>query len=320
MQPLSNNARYTMASGAVMVTGARGFVGAALVRRLASAGFHVIAAPRRQAEEADPLDIDRYAHVDMSHCFCIVHLAARVHQMNDASLNPLAEYRRDNVEATLCLARRAAAEGVKRFVFISTIKVNGESTPLGKAFTEADTPNPQDPYAISKYEAEQGLMAIAVQTGLEVVVIRPPLVYGPGVGANFAALSHAVLRRWPLPLGAVNNKRSLVSLDNLVDFIVTCITGPEAANEVFLVSDGHDLSTTELCKGLAQAAGVRPRLIPVPVWLIKGAALLSGKQGAASRLCGSLQVDLTKAQDRLGWVPPVAVHQGLCRVFGGGAV
>ena len=241
----------------------------------------------------------------------VVHLAARVHVMNDASENPMAEFRRINVAGTLNLARQAAAAGVKRFVFISSVKVNGERTAPGRPFTETDAPNPQDAYGQSKHEAEQGLRLMAEDTGMEVVIIRPPLVYGPGVKANFAALMRAVQRGWPLPLGAVHNQRSLVALDNLVDFIVTCITHPKAANQTFLVSDGQDLSTTELVRGMAKAAGVPARLLPVPVWALQAAGALLGKGDAVQRLCGNLQVDISKARQLLGWVPPVSVEEGL---------
>jgi len=245
----------------------------------------------------------------------IVHLAARVHVMHDTATDPLTAFRTVNVGGTLNLARQAAAAGVKRFVFISSVKVNGESTPPGRAFTEADAPNPQDAYGQSKHEAEQGLRQLSADTGIEVVIIRPPLVYGPGVKANFAALMRAVQRGWPLPLGAVHNQRSLVALDNLVDFIVTCITHPQAANQTFLVSDGQDLSSTELVRGMAQAAGVPARLLPVPVWALQAGASLLGKGDAVQRLCRNLQVDTSKARSLLGWAPPVSVEEGLRRAM-----
>ena len=241
----------------------------------------------------------------------IVHLAARVHVMHDTATDPLTAFRTVNVNGTLNLARQAAAAGVKLFVFISSVKVNGESTQPRRAFTEADAPKPQDAYGQSKHEAEQGLRQLSADTGMEVVIIRPPLVYGPGVKANFAALMHAVQRGWPLPLGAVHNQRSLVALDNLVDFIVTCITHPQAANQTFLVSDGQDLSTTELVRGMAQAAGVPARLLPVPVWALLAGASLLGKGDAVQRLCGNLQVDMSQARSLLGWLPPVSVEEGL---------
>jgi nucleoside-diphosphate-sugar epimerase len=182
-------------------------------------------------------------------------------------------------------------------------------------FSEKDIPNPNNAYAISKWEAEQGLLQIAAESGLEVVIIRPPLVYGHNAPGNFGSLIRAVQRGWPLPLGAVNNQRSLVGLDNLVDFIVTCLTHPRAANQTFLVSDGQDLSTTDLVRGMAQAAGVPARLLPVPVWALQAGATLLGRGDAVQRLCGNLQVDISKARNLLGWVPPVSVEEGLWRAM-----
>jgi nucleoside-diphosphate-sugar epimerase len=238
--------------------------------------------------------------------------------MQDTAADPMTAFRAVNVEGTLNLARQAAAAGVKRFVFISSVKVNGESMQSGRAFTEADAPNPQDAYGQSKHEAEQGLRQLSADTGMEVVIIRPPLVYGPGVKANFAALMRAVQCGWPLPLGAVHNQRSLVGLDNLVDFIITCITHPHAANQTFFVSDGQDLSTIELVRGMAQAAGLTARLLPVPVWALRAGASLLGKGDAVQRLCGNLQVDISKARSLLAWVPPVSVAEGLRRAMGKG--
>ena len=249
-------------------------------------------------------------------CDVVVHLAARVHVMYDASIDPLAEFRRVNVQGTLNLARQAAASGVRRFVFISSIKVNGEATQPGQPFTADDAPAPLDAYGISKMEAEQGLRELAAQTGMEVVIIRPPLVYGPGVKANFAAMMRWLQRGVPLPLGAIHNQRSLVALDNLVDLIVTCLTHPAAANQTFLVSDDEDVSTTELLRRMGQAMGKPARLLPVPVsWLKVGAAMV-GKRDAAQRLSGSLQVDIEKTCRLLGWVPPISLDEGLRRAAG----
>lgn len=240
----------------------------------------------------------------------VIHSAARVHVMNDQSADPLAEFRKVNVDGTLHLARQAAAAGVRRFIFISSIKVNGEGTVLGKPYTAMDTPSPQDPYGISKMEAERGLREIAQQTGMEVVIIRPVLVYGPGVKANFRSMMNWLNKGVPLPLGSIHNKRSLVSLDNLVDLIVTCIDHPAAANQTFLVSDGDDLSTTEMLRRMGQALGKRARLIPVPAWCLETGAALLGKRAVAQRLCGSLQVDISHTCDTLGWTPPVSVDDG----------
>jgi len=317
------------------VTGATGFLGAALLRRLAllqadlsGATSYSLSGIARHAPAKGIAGV-RYVPVGdfsgsvdwpvaLSGVDVVVHTAARVHMMTDTAAEPLTEFRRVNVETSLRLAREAAAVGVKRFVFISSVKVNGEATLAGKPFTEQDTAGPQDAYGISKVEAERGLRQIAADTGMEVVIIRPPLVYGLGVKANFAALMRAVQRGWPLPLGAVYNQRSLIALDNLVDFIITCITHPQAANQTFLVSDGQDLSTTELVRGMAQAAGVTARLLPVPVWALQAGASLLGKGDAVQRLCGNLQVDISKARSLLGWVPPISVEEGLRRAMGAG--
>lgn len=310
----------------ILITGATGFVGKSLVQRFLAddESRRLVVAVRKggQPWPARVLPIitgDLHPATDWSVALegveVVVHSAARVHVMHDTEADPLTAFRSVNVDGTLNLARQAAASGVKRFVFISSVKVNGESTSLGRAFTEAVAPNPQDAYGQSKDEAEQGLCRIAVETAMEVIIIRPPLVYGPGVKANFAALMRAVQRGWPLPLGAVHNQRSLVALDNLVDFIVTCITHPQAANQTFLVSDGQDLSTSELVRGIAQAAGVPARLLPVPVWALQAAASLLGKGDAVQRLCGNLQVDISKARSLLGWEPPVSVEEGLRRAM-----
>ena len=248
---------------------------------------------------------------------CLVHLAARVHIMNDAATDPLAAFRAANATLAENLARQAAGAGVRRFVFISSVKVNGEATLPGQPFTEQDAAAPQDAYGISKMEAEQGLREIAAQTGLELVIIRPPLVYGPGVRANFAALMRAVARGVPLPLACIDNRRSLVALDNLLDFIVTCIAHPAAAGQTFLVSDGEDLSTPELVRRMALAAGRPARLLPVPLWMLRAGARVLGKQDRLQRLSDNLQLDISKARDLLGWQPPVTVDEGLRRSLTG---
>lgn len=307
-----------------LITGGGGFVGQSLCAALSMRGSMVRVALRSMhirtgnydsvvvgAVNADTDWTEALRGIDT-----VVHLAARVHVMHDNSIDPLAGFRVVNVAGTLNLASQAAAAGVKRFVFISSVKVNGEFTELGYPFTETDTPNPQDAYGLSKYEAEQGLRHIAVESDMEVVVIRPPLVYGPGVKANFASLMRAVQRGWPLPLGAIHNQRSLVALDNLVNFIITCISHLQAANQTFLVSDGQDMSTTELIRGMAQAAGVSARLPPVPVCALRAAGTLLGKGDAVQRLCGNLQIDISKARNLLGWNPPVSVEDGLKSAMG----
>jgi nucleoside-diphosphate-sugar epimerase len=234
--------------------------------------------------------------------------------MKDKTVDPLAEYRMVNVAGTLALARQAAEAGVRRFVFISSIKVNGELTLSGRSFLPDDTPAPEDAYAISKLEAERGLMAISRDTGIEIVIIRPPLVYGPGVKGNFAAMIRWIRRGVPLPLGAVHNRRSLVALANLVDFIVLCADrerSPRAANEVFLIADGEDVSTTELLRKVARAYGGKPRLLPVPARWMRFAAGLLGKGAVADRLLGSLVVDSLKARDLLGWRPVISMNEQL---------
>jgi nucleoside-diphosphate-sugar epimerase len=308
----------------LLVTGGAGFVGFALLKRLCFDGY-VVSAALRGRRSPLPSPVTPYI-ID---CVCdttiwsaplscqqvVVHCAARVHVMSDTSSNPIEEFRSVNLFGTLNLARQAVDAGVKRFVFISSIGVNGSQTAAGKPFAETDQSKPHNAYALSKRDAEQGLMQIAEETGLEVVIIRPPLVYGFNAPGNFGSLMRAVQRGWPLPLGAVHNQRSLVALDNLVDFIVTCITHPQAANQTFLVSDGQDLSTTELVRGMAQAAGVPARLLPVPVWALQAGASLLGKGDAVQRLCGNLQVDISKARSLLGWVPPVSVEEGLRRAM-----
>lgn len=307
-----------------LITGATGLIGRRLCHSLLKEGVDYCAAVRENQAEFNNnqvIVLSMNSATDWQLAVravdSVIHLAGRVHIMHDTAQDPLAEFRKINVDGTLNLARQAAAAGVKRFVFISSVKVNGEFTQPGLAFTEADTPNPQDPYAISKQEAEAGLRQIAANTGIEVVIIRPPLVYGPGVKANFAALMRAVQRGWPLPLGAIFNQRSLVALDNLVDFITTCTTHPKAANQTFLISDGKDLSTTELIRSMANAADVPARLLAVPVWALQVGANLLQKGDTVQRLCGNLQVDISKARHLLGWVPGVSVEEGLRRVVAG---
>ena len=303
----------------VLVTGASGFVGTALCARLIEKNWLLTRCSRAQKSSemvvVGAIGASTNWVAPLHQCEIVIHLAARVHVMHDNAAYAIAAFRAVNVEGALNLARQAVEARVQRFIFVSSIGVNGAQTAPGKSFSEADQPTPHNAYALSKWEAEQGLQRIADETGMDVVIIRPPLVYGCNAPGNFGALMRAVQRGWPLPLGAVHNQRSLVALDNLVDFILTCITHPQAANQTFLVSDGQDLSTTELVRGMAQAAGVPARLLPVPVWALQAGASSLGKGDAVQRLCGNLQVDMSKARSLLGWVPPVSVQEGLRRAM-----
>ena len=288
----------------ILITGASGFVGSALCNTLEAANYNVGRSSQRLSE------------ADWSQSLVgvetVVHLAARVHMMHDNAADPLAEFRAINLAGTINLARQAAGAGVRRFVFLSSIGVNGAATELNKPYTSDDTPAPHSYYAVSKHEAEIGLREIAIETGMQVVIIRPPLIYGANAPGNFGSLLRMVRRGVPLPLGlATHNRRSFVSLNNLVDFIITCIHHPNAANQTFLVSDGCDLSTTELLRRMGNALGKPARLIPVPVAVLEAGAALFGRRDVAQRLCGSLQVDITKAKELLGWMPPFGVDEGL---------
>jgi nucleoside-diphosphate-sugar epimerase len=310
----------------VLVTGTNGFVGSALSASLA-AQQHQVVAVSRASSVTDTLSISEHSaqylsrlHADFANilsiksglqgCDAIVHCAARVHQVREMAADPLAEYRRVNTQATLRFAQAASQAGVKRFAFLSSVKVNGEFTAPGQPFN-ASQAAPQDPYGISKWEAEQGLREIAAQTGMEVVIIRPPLVYGPGVKANFLTMMQWLNKGIPLPLGAIRNQRSLVALPNLVHFIALCLTHPQAANQTFMVSDQHDVSTTELLRGLGDALCSPARLLPVPHKLLEVSLKAIGKSSVAQRLLGDLAVDATPATQLLDWKPPISVQQGL---------
>jgi len=307
----------------ILVTGATGFVGGAVVTRAASEPTLRLRVAVRRKSDSVPDGVDTTLvgalspdtdwSLALSGVEVIVHAAARVHVMHDAAVDPLRAFRRANVDGTLKLARQAAKAGVRRFVFISSIKVHGEHTLPGQPFTPWDVPAPVDPYGISKLEAEKGLQDVANETGLEVVVIRPVLVYGPGVKANFRSLMWWLYKGVPLPLGKLSNKRSFVALDNLADLILTCVWHPAAVTETFLVSDGEDLPMTELLQRVAVALGRRPLLVPVPRSMLLLAARLMGQVDVAQRLCNPLQVDISRTRKLLGWTPPVGVDEALRR-------
>lgn len=305
----------------LLLTGASGFVGGAVLAASQSRGMSVRSVFRSDAPvaEGDAVTVSSLAadtdwSVAVSNIDVVIHCAARVHVMHDAEVDPLMAFRAVNVDGTLNFARQSAFAGVKRFVFISTVKVNGECTQPGIPYTAHDAPAPEDAYGISKAEAEAGLRLLSDETGMEVVIIRPPLVYGPGVKGNFSSLLRWVARGLPLPLGsATNNRRSLVGLDNLVDLILTCVDHPMAANQTLLVSDGEDLSTAALLRRIGKALNRSTRLIPVPVSILIIASRLLGKSSIAQRLLGSLQVDISKTCTLLNWKPPVSVDEGLRR-------
>lgn len=303
----------------VLVTGGTGFVGTALLQRLVmQPGLEVLGWVRQSSTQLPagvvlvPASRERLfaAGAAPQGLDIVIHCAGRAHVLQDRSTDPLAEYRRVNLDLTIALAREAARLGARRFVFVSTIKVNGEQT-LGKPFTELDVPAPADPYALSKLEAEQALCTLSAETGMELVVVRPPLIYGPGVKANFLSLFRAVQRGMPLPLGDIRNRRSLVALDNLVDLLLVCINHPAAANQVLLVSDGEPISTPELLRGIGQALGRPARLMRFPPTLLRVGASLARCRSQYERLCGSLEVDDATTRQLLQWRPPVSVDQAL---------
>lgn len=302
----------------VLLTGATGFIGGSLLTALVAKHYKVIAPSRTPLDELPenvtmPLLQDISALPDNSELFAgcdvVIHIAAKAHVYGVS----LAEFIRVNTEGTLRLAQLAVRAGVKRFIFLSSIGVNGISNT--KPFSVADKPAPVEDYAVSKLNAEIGLKQIAADTGMEVVIIRPPLVYGANAPGNFGKLAKLAEKNLPLPLGAIHNKRSLVALDNLVDLIVTCIDHPKAANQTFLVSDDQDVSTTELLQMMTRASGKKPLLLPVPVSWLKLAGKFTGKQAEIDRLCGNLQVDISHTKETLAWKPPVSVEEGIARCF-----
>lgn len=304
----------------VLLTGANGFIGQQLCAELLRYGHWVRGAIRKDAErlaKADEVEYVVVGSIDagtvwppaLMGCDAIVHLAARVHVMHDEASDPLTEFRELNTEGTLNLARQAVQAGVKRLVFVSSIKVNGEGR--DDPYRETDAPSPEDAYAISKWEAEQGLQQIMRETGLEVVVLRPPLVYGPGVKANFLRLMQLIQKGWPLPLGAVKNRRSLLYVGNFVDAIRVCVEHPAARGQTFLLDDGQAVSTPELIRAIANAFNRPARLLPVPICMLQLAGLMTGRSTAISRLTGSLYVDAQAIRSQLDWRPPYSMETGL---------
>lgn len=299
----------------IALTGGTGFLGEALLNTLADKKVKCFGRqiPHKVLQDnfyQGTIDARTDFSAFLKNANVVIHCAARVHIMNDSSPNPLEDFREVNTYGTLNLARQAAEAGAKRFIFISSIKVNGESTEPGSPFKPDDSFVPSDPYGQSKYEAEIGLRKIAEKTGIEVVIIRPPLVYGPGVKANFESMMKWVNKGVPLPLGGIKkNRRSLVSLDNLVDLITICIEQPNAANQTFLVSDDDDISTSELLSRIAIALDCPNRMLPIPGSWLTLAARLIGKQAIAQRLCGSLQLDISKTKELLNWKPPYSTAE-----------
>ncbi len=308
----------------LLITGANGFVGQALTLEAFRRGFKVCAAVRELSTLPSYIDVVSIGQVDsdtdwsqaLKECDVVVHLAARAHVKDATDGDPLEEFRKINVEGTLNLARQAAAAGVRRFIFISSIGVNGSKTSR-VPFSHLSKPAPHSPYAMSKHEAELGLQKLAGETGMEVVTIRPPLIYGPNAPGNFGSLMRWLMRGVPLPLGCVNqNRRSFVALDNLVDLILTCVRHTRAGNQIFLVSDGEDVSTTQLLQRMGKAMNRSVRLLPVPTGLLGLMASLLGKKGMAQSLLGSLQLDICNTCEVLNWNPPISIDEGLRRAVG----
>ena len=301
------------------VTGANGFVGNAIVTNLARDSKDVIALVRDTANYSGPSGVKRRVfpelcnNSDFDAAVCgvnvLIHCAARVHIMNDTSLDPDAEFRRANVDGTLNLARVAAASGVSRFVYLSSIKVNGESTRPGDFFTADGDANTNDPYGLSKYEAEKGLLTIAEESGMELVIIRPAVVYGPGVKGNVEQMIKAVRQRWPLPFGLVKNRRSMIGLGNLVDFILLCSIHPAAAGEIFLASDGNDSSLPVILRTIARVFGKRSMVFNLPVGLLKFGFYIFGLKNIHDRIFCSLQIDISKNRELLDWVPRYSMEE-----------
>ncbi len=321
---MANPAQTNSSVKTILLTGPDGFVGRALTRELAKQGYRLRLACRT-ANVATPetgeticigdIGPNTYWATAVVGCHAVVHLAARVHIMRDMSSDPPAEYRKTNVEGTRRLAQAASLAGVKRFIFLSSIKVNGEATNRTSGpFKDGDSPHPRDAYATSKWEAEQVLREIEQQTDMQVVIIRPPLIYGPGVKANFLELFQLIESGLPLPFGGIKNKRSFLGLTNLVDLICCCLEQEEAAGETFLASDCDDVSTPELGRRIAHALARPARLMPIPEWAMKLGGMITGKTDQVSRLCSSLQIDSSRLSRTLGWVPRCSMQEELARI------
>lgn len=305
-----------------LVTGANGFVGSELVAQLSTNIDQVSVAVRTQSEKAYNLPVYLVDRINgetnwtepMAGQDTVIHLANRAHVFKDQAQDPLAEYREINVQGTVALARQAVEAGVKRYIYLSSIKVNGEQTLL-EPYSYKDTPSPQDPYAVSKWEAEQALKELCENSSMELVIIRPPLVYGPGVKGNLRTLRSAIDRGWPLPLAGIENQRDLISLRNLVDLISVCIKHPDAAGHTFLCSDDRPVSTTELITAIAKARHRKPKLFKMPPKLLASLAKLAGKEGAYERLFGDLRVDISHTKNVLGWEPRFTFEEAILDAF-----
>lgn len=304
----------------LLVTGGSGFVGRALVEGALKRGMMVNVSSRQSPKSIYPnmkhffannIDLTTDWKQELNNVQYVVHCAGRAHVINDKASDPLALFRKVNVDGTLNLARQAAESGVKRFIFISSVGVNGAKTTNNSSFKESDDPKPHNAYALSKWEAEKGLFDISDTTDMEIVIIRPPLIYGLDAPGNFGLLMRAILSGWPMPLGGIKNSRSFVALNALVDFIFTCMFHPNAKNQIFLVSDDNDISTSDLFISLSRAAGIRNNIFSVPLWLLKLGALLAGKSNMIQSLCGTLKLDISKAKNTLGWRPPNLFNQGI---------
>jgi nucleoside-diphosphate-sugar epimerase len=304
----------------VLVTGSGGFIGRALCTRILTEGWQVRGTFRSESDVSrlpegveafsiGSIDSDTKWDDALTGIDTVVHLAARVHVMDDVSSDPLAEYRKVNVEGTKCLAVSSANAGVKRFIFISSIKVNGEGR--AAAYNEDDEAAPQDPYSLSKWEAEQELHKITDKTDLETVILRSPLIYGPGVKANFLRLVKLINFGIPLPFRFIKNLRSLIYIGNLIDAMITCMTNPNAAGKTYLVSDGEDVSTPELVRRIGAASRRRSLMLPVPIWMMQMTGRITGKSDEVERLVGALTVDISKIRKELGWKPPYTMEYGL---------